>query len=322
MRGSALSERSSKSACAFPATSSAALVLASSRASFSFSFRSRSLSTSACAARRPPGRLSRKRRRRALLYSLAPLLDMRVIQALTAQQRPPLASASKLVVLLDDRQLVRRGEGPPLRPVSPRTPRGGHQAILPHGRRHVCNGQCHVSRQIPSRPTGHRDLLHPHVSRESDERELREAEWVEHPEIAPGYAGTLAAITRQVIAKRDRYGWLPILPSESKDLPMSRSDILDLHALLAATTPDREARRQQRLPDLGQLPPAEAFSELVSAAQRYEQMAADTGSPGRTLVALGGEVLTEVASHLEKAATALTTWACRNARPPGIPLTG
>ena len=39
------------------------------------------------------------------------------------------------------------GEGPPLRPVSPRTPRGGHQAILPHRARHVCNGQCHVSRR-------------------------------------------------------------------------------------------------------------------------------------------------------------------------------
>ncbi len=44
---SALSERSSKSACAFPTTLSAALVLASSVLSFSFSFRSRSLSTSA-----------------------------------------------------------------------------------------------------------------------------------------------------------------------------------------------------------------------------------------------------------------------------------
>src|SRR5258705_4198542 len=72
---------------------------------------------------------------------------MGVIQALTAQQRPPLTRVAELVVLLDDRQLVRRGEGPPLRPVSPRTPRGGHHAILPHGRRHVCNGQCHVSRR-------------------------------------------------------------------------------------------------------------------------------------------------------------------------------
>src|ERR1022692_319734 len=44
---SALSESISKSACAFPATSSAALARASSLASFSFSFRSRSFSTSA-----------------------------------------------------------------------------------------------------------------------------------------------------------------------------------------------------------------------------------------------------------------------------------
>ena len=144
---SALSESSSKSACAFPTTSSAALVLASSLASFSFSFRSRSLSTSAALRAGRPAGLARKRRQRALLYCLTPLLDMGVIQALTAQQRPPLACAGELVVLLDDRQLVRRGEGPPLRPVSPRTPRGGHQAILPHRARHVCNGQCHVSRR-------------------------------------------------------------------------------------------------------------------------------------------------------------------------------
>jgi hypothetical protein len=44
---SALPEIISKSACAFPTTSSAAFVRASSVASFSFSFRSRSLSTSA-----------------------------------------------------------------------------------------------------------------------------------------------------------------------------------------------------------------------------------------------------------------------------------
>jgi transposase InsO family protein len=72
-----------------------------------------------------------------------PVMDVGVIQALAAHQRPPVARLGKLVVLLDDRQLVGRGEGPPLRPVSPRTPRGGHQAILPHQGRHVCNGQCH-----------------------------------------------------------------------------------------------------------------------------------------------------------------------------------
>lgn len=136
-------------------------------------------------------------------------------------------------------------------------------------------------------------------------RELREAEWVEHPEIASGYAGTLAAITRQVIAAKDRYGWLPTLPSESVDLPMSTSDILDLRALLATATPEREARRQQRLPDLDKLPPADTFSELVSAAQRYEQMAAGTSEPGRTLSALGSEVLNEIAGHFERAAAAL-----------------
>jgi hypothetical protein len=94
------------------------------------------------AVSRPPGRLNGK----TLITRLTPLLDMRVIEALTAQQRSPVTPIGKLVVLLDDRQLVRQGEGP-LRPVSPRTPRGGHQAILLCGRRHVCNGQCHASRR-------------------------------------------------------------------------------------------------------------------------------------------------------------------------------
>ena len=81
---SALSERSSKSACAFPTTSSAARVLASSAESFSFSFRSRSLSTSAALRAGRPAGLARKRRQRPFLYRLTPLLDMRVVQAFTA----------------------------------------------------------------------------------------------------------------------------------------------------------------------------------------------------------------------------------------------
>ena len=61
--------------------------------------------------------------------------------------RESAALAEKLIAATAAKQHIRQGEGPPLRPASPRTPRGGHQAILPHGRRHVCNGQCHVSRR-------------------------------------------------------------------------------------------------------------------------------------------------------------------------------
>ena len=57
---SALPESSSKSACAFPITSIAAFVLASSAVSFSFSFRSRSLSTSAWLRPGRPGGLTER----------------------------------------------------------------------------------------------------------------------------------------------------------------------------------------------------------------------------------------------------------------------
>lgn len=55
---SALSERSSKSACAFPTTSRAAFVRARSAASFSFSFRSRSFSAAAASRAGRPGLFS------------------------------------------------------------------------------------------------------------------------------------------------------------------------------------------------------------------------------------------------------------------------
>jgi very-short-patch-repair endonuclease len=149
-------------------------------------------------------------------------------------------------------------------------------------------------------------LLSSQTRLREDIRELREAEWIEHPEIAPGYSGTLAVIAQQVLAAKDRYGWLPTLPSsDSSQLPMSMSEILELQRLLASATSEREARRQQELPNLDRLPSADAFTDLVSSVQHFEQMAANTGEPARTLSALGVEALVEIASHLQNASVAV-----------------
>jgi very-short-patch-repair endonuclease len=137
-------------------------------------------------------------------------------------------------------------------------------------------------------------------------RSLREAEWVEHPEVAPGYSGTLAAITRQVILVKDHFEWLPPIPSGAPaDTPMSTAEILELRGLLTSATPARQARRHQRLPDPRRLPAVEAFAELVAAAQRFEHLAAETCEPGRTLAGLGDSVLGEIMRHLTQASTAL-----------------
>src|SRR5215469_13130340 len=67
----------------------------------------------------PSGRLIRKCLQCPLIAGFAPVLDMRVVQALAAQQRSALARVLQLLVLLEDRQLVVRGEGPPLRLAGP-----------------------------------------------------------------------------------------------------------------------------------------------------------------------------------------------------------
>jgi very-short-patch-repair endonuclease len=148
-------------------------------------------------------------------------------------------------------------------------------------------------------------LLSSRTRLREDIHALREAEWVEHPEIAPGYSGTLATVTRQVMANRQEFGWLPPLPSDHADVPMSTQAVLELRTLLVSATPERRARRDQRLPELERLPAADAFSDLLLAAQRYERMAADAGEPGRTLSGLSNDALAEIGVHLGKAAAAL-----------------
>jgi len=145
-----------------------------------------------------------------------------------------------------------------------------------------------LSRRIAHLDQQRRMLLSSRTRLRDANRELREAEWVKHPEVAPGYSGTLAMITRQVMAAEDRHGWFPPFPSAPPaDIPLGTADMLDLRALLASGTLARQARRHQRLPDIRQFPSVEVFTELVAAAQRYEQMAGDASEFGRALGALG-----------------------------------
>ena len=97
------------------------------------------------AASRPPGRLIRQAIRRAGLACFPLAVDMRGVKPFPAQQRAALAPGFQLVVLAQDPRLVRRGEGPPLRPAGPRALPGGHGTIMPRsGRRHVGHRHGHV----------------------------------------------------------------------------------------------------------------------------------------------------------------------------------
>jgi very-short-patch-repair endonuclease len=107
----------------------------------------------------------------------------------------------------------------------------------------------------------------------------REHEVAEHEHA--GYRGTLAGISRQLGARRERFGWLPELVDVPADgtLPLRGKEFVEWlgylrDAELVADEPDATAR----LVDLGAVPHAAAFGELVAAeraaAEADEKLAA------------------------------------------------
>src|SRR6185369_9995434 len=76
-----------------------------------------------------------------------------------------------------------------------------------------------------------------------DIRTLRESETVEHPEVAPGFAGTLAGIAR-AIGDTAADGWVP--DRVGGESPLSAPELAEL---LRLSELDAPPRRDQRLLD-------------------------------------------------------------------------
>jgi len=140
------------------------------------------------------------------------------------------------------------------------------------------------------------------LSRRADLREairaLREAEWTEHRPVAPGYGGTLSAIVAKVRGAEDLYGWLSAPPAETlsnplavSSPPLTTAEMQLLRSLFATGTPQRLARRSQRLPAIDSLPPVEDFTDAVLAAKSVEELAAGSDHLGRQLCDLGESVV-------------------------------
>jgi very-short-patch-repair endonuclease len=99
-------------------------------------------------------------------------------------------------------------------------------------------------------------------------RALREAETYQHPEIAPGFSGTLARVVERVQQQRSEFaGWMPVpMPATASPFsPVEPTEAADLRHLLMTETAERKARLHQRLPELGTLPSAAAMQQLFGA---------------------------------------------------------
>jgi very-short-patch-repair endonuclease len=150
-------------------------------------------------------------------------------------------------------------------------------------------------------------------------RALRESETVEHPEVAPGFGGTLARIA-STIAGTAGDGW--VSGAADTDLPLPGPELAELLELQRGDTPARRARRGQRLPAAAPMPAAE-FARRVASVRAGE--AVRTGADGPFVAALerlDAEVLPRLeplSAELAEAVAQLrsvpgpTSWALRSA---------
>ena len=98
-------------------------------------------------------------------------------------------------------------------------------------------------------------------------RSLRESETYQHPPISRGYAGTLANVVRKLNSKKTEYSWMPG-PLLSADCPLTVPDLTRLVELARTSSPEREARAEHYLPDLGGiLPPRQHLADLRDTVQ-------------------------------------------------------
>ncbi|MCD2186609.1 AAA domain-containing protein [Actinomycetospora soli] len=97
---------------------------------------------------------------------------------------------------------------------------------------------------------------------------MRDAETEIHPEVAPGFAGTTAAIARALLASTDD-AWIRDLVPESA--PLGPAELSELLALLRSETDSRRSRRRQVLPVRGDLPAASRLAQLAESLHRGDR---------------------------------------------------
>jgi very-short-patch-repair endonuclease len=135
----------------------------------------------------------------------------------------------------------------------------------------------------------------------------REAEWVLHPEVAPGYSGTLADIASRVAAVTPRFEWLHSLAPDSAGAggpPLSAAEALELLVLLNQETPERRARLVQMVPVPDSIPSLTRFEPLAAAAHEADGLAAHASDLVHNLATLGEAALSVIAKHADAAAVA------------------
>lgn len=139
-------------------------------------------------------------------------------------------------------------------------------------------------------------------------RALRESETYVHPQVADGYEGTRARIAERLRQQASTCGWMPVpmLAEAPADPPLEIPEIAELRRLLASSTPEREARRHQVLPDMSTLPTAVVVAGLCRAEAAATAAARDAATDlSEALSAVGADDLATLRKTVDRAQAAL-----------------
>jgi very-short-patch-repair endonuclease len=159
-------------------------------------------------------------------------------------------------------------------------------------------------------------------------RQLRESETLTHPEIVPGYSGTLAQIAAKLREAAPRLGWVPVplpatlaepangatpatlaepangatLAEPATKTPLTAAEATELLGLLRTQTPQRLARTNQRPVALDDFPGVAELTALVAAEASARQVAEQGATEvSRHLSSLDGPLLTKLRGQVEAA---------------------
>ncbi|MFI1502102.1 AAA domain-containing protein [Streptomyces platensis] len=136
---------------------------------------------------------------------------------------------------------------------------------------------------------------------------VREAEVYRHPEIAPGYSGTLAAIVQRVIDGTERYSWIGLVPDQGQAAsvpPLSPAQAVELLSLVRDGA--AELRAEGTLPDPVSLPSPEDLADALAAScVANDGLSTEEAAIRDELARLDASVTDELASLADDCRTAL-----------------
>ena len=139
-------------------------------------------------------------------------------------------------------------------------------------------------------------------------RMLREVEWYRHPEVAPGYQGTLAEIVRAMKRREPEYAWMPPLPPGAPAMPpVNRAEAQRLTALVDKHGPEVLAAYGEGCPNPRLLPTASEFELALKECRATSRSVQETGANAlaEELAARGDELIAVLLAHVDAAVRVL-----------------